>query len=882
MKAVKKTKAVIKTKPMKKDPAATYREDYTPPSFLVPTVELDFDIQDSFTRVSSRFTVRRNPSHDNRKAPLVLNGEKQKLESVIVNGIELDAQNYELTDKHLTIPFVPDDAVIEIVSTNDPSKNTALSGLYVAGPMLCTQCESEGFRNITYFEDRPDVLATYRVTIHADKKKFPTLLANGNLIKSGSEKNGRHYAVWEDPFPKPCYLFALVAGKMDRVADHFVTKSGRKVLLEVYVEPGRKSETGFAMTALKKAMAWDEKAYGLEYDLDRFMIVAVSYFNFGAMENKGLNIFNDTCALGRADTATDPEIAFFERVVGHEYFHNYTGDRVTCRDWFQLSLKEGLTVYREQEFCGAMNSRSVERLHNVIKLRTRQFPEDAGAMAHPIRPDSYQAIENFYTGTIYEKGAEVVRMIETFVGKKGFRKGLSLYLKRHDGQAATCDDFVKAMEDANDIDLDHFMLWYSQAGTPTLDVTSSYDAKKKEYTLRVKQSCAPTPGQPTKYPLNMPFCVGLLDEKGKDMKGTFVLDIVSPEEVFVFLNVESKPIPSLLRGFSAPVRVNYPYTDDELRLIMAKDTDGFNRWEAAQKLLSQYVLAGVKEIPATMVTSLRAVLKDRKLDAATKAMMLSVPSVNELGLQLAAQGKKIDPVKLHTNRQAFVTSVAAALADEFWATFESIERELPESASDGVARGKRSLKNLCLSYLSKVDADTVEPLAVSTLVSGKNMTDKIAALTALVGMDAKSKTKMLDRFAKTYAASPAIMDHWLAVQAGAAKDDVLKDVKKLTKHPAFSIKNPNRARALVSAFVDNPVGFHAADGSGYAFVADIVAKLDKLNPNAAVRQARAFLRWRDFDPKRAKLMKAEIEKLAKLPKLSPNTREVVQKALAGK
>lgn len=879
---VVKKKEKTTTKPaLKRQKGTTYLADYRPPAFLVETMEMEIDVQDKIARVSSRFIATRNPAHGDDSAPMFLNGEKQKLEKVVVNGVELDRQNYELTDKGLTIPFVPDEAIIEIVSTNEPAKNTALSGLYVAGPMLCTQCESEGFRNITYFFDRPDVLAKYRVTIRADKKKYPYLLANGNLVKKGSQKGGRHYAVWEDPFAKPCYLFAMVAGKMDRVADHFTTKSGREVLLEIYVEPGRKSETGFAMTALKNAMAWDEKTYGLEYDLDRFMIVAVSFFNYGAMENKGLNIFNDTCALGRADTATDPEIAFFERVVGHEYFHNYTGDRVTCRDWFQLSLKEGLTVYREQEFCGAMNSPAIERLHSVIKLRTRQFPEDAGAMAHPIRPESYQAIENFYTGTIYEKGAEVIRMIELFVGKKGFRKGLRLYLKRHDGQAATCDDFVKAMEEANDIDLDHFMLWYSQAGTPVLDVSSSYDEKKKEFTIRVKQSCPPTPGQKEKYPLNMPFSVGLLDGKGKDMKGTFVLDIASPEEVFVFLNVEEKPIPSLLRGFSAPVRVNYPYTEEELRLIMAKDVDGFTRWEAAQTLLRRHALSG--EAPsAEMIRSLRAVLKDRKLDAATKAMMLSVPSVEDLGLFIAAQGKKINPVKLHDGRRALIHAMAEAMADDFWMMYETIDKELEEKASDGVSRGRRSLKNLCLFYVSKADPDSVEPLAIATLSSGRNMTDKIAALRDLIGMRTPSAQKMLNLFAKNYADAPAIMDHWLRLQAQACKEDVLKDVKRLMKHPAFSWKNPNRARALIMSFADNPLGFHAADGSGYRYLSDCVAKLDRLNPNAAVRVAKMFLRWRDFEPKRAKLMKAELEKLAALPKLSVNTREVVQKALGKK
>jgi len=870
-----------KAAPKAKAPAVTYRKDYAPPSFLVDRIELDFDILDSFTRVTSRFAAQRNPACKDKKAALVLNGAKQKLERVTVNGIELTSQNYELTDATLTIAYMPDDALVEIVSTNDPSKNTALSGLYEAGPLLCTQCESQGFRNITYFLDRPDVLAKYRVTIHADKKKFPTLLANGNLIKKGGEGQGRHYAVWEDPFAKPCYLFALVAGQMDKVSDHFVTKSGRKVLLEIYVEPGRKSETGFAMEALKKSMAWDEKTYGLEYDLDRFMIVAVSYFNFGAMENKGLNIFNDSCVLGRAETATDPEIAFFERVVAHEYFHNWTGDRVTCRDWFQLSLKEGLTVYREQEFCGDMNGRALERLESVKKLRLRQFPEDAGAMAHPIRPDSYMAIENFYTSTVYQKGAEVVRMIETMVGRKGFRKGLSLYIKRHDGQAATCDDFVTAMADANDIDLDHFMVWYEQAGTPTLDVTSSYDAKKLEYTLRVKQSCAPTAGQKVKHPLNMPFCVGLLDEKGRDMKGTFVLDVAAPEEVFVFLNVESKPIPSLLRGYSAPVRVNYPYTDEELRLIMAKDTDGFNRWEAAQKLFTHYVLTG-GEVPSAFIESLRHVLKDRKLDAATKAMTLSVPSVGDLGLTLVAQGKKIDPVKLHQQRDKLIVAVASALSDELWATFESIERDLDEKASDGVARGKRSLKGLCLGYLSKVDQDSVIPLAIAAVSASRNMTDKITGLGLLVDMDAAAKTKMLDQFAKKFAATPAIMDHWLAVQASASREGVLKDVKRLLKHPAFSIKNPNRVMALIGSFTGNALGFHAADGSGYAFLGEMIAKVDKLNPNAAVRQAKTFLRWRDYEPKRAKLMRGVVQELAASPKLSPNLREIVEKALAGR
>jgi len=857
----------------------TYLADYAPPAFLVESVAMDFDIGDKVTRVTTRFAARRNPACKDKKAALVLNGENQKLVRVAINGIVLTQQNYRLDAHTLTLEGVPDEAMVEIVSTNEPARNTALSGLYAAGPMLCTQCEALGFRRITYYPDRPDVLAKFRVTIHADKKKYPTLLSNGNLIKKGAEGKGRHYAVWEDPFAKPCYLFALVAGKMDVARSHFTTKSKRKVLIEIYVEPGRKKETGFAMDAIKKAMAWDEKTYGLEYDLDRFMIVAVSFFNFGAMENKGLNIFNDACVLGRADTATDGSIAFFERVVGHEYFHNYTGDRVTCRDWFQLSLKEGLTVFREQEFCGAMNSPALERLRAVRDLRSRQFPEDAGAMAHPIRPASYQTIENFYTSTVYQKGAEVVRMIQTMIGRKNFRKGLRLYLARHDGQAATCEDFVTAMEEAGDVDLGHFMVWYRQAGTPVLDVSSSYDKKKKEYTLRVKQRCPPTPGQKKKDPMNMPLCVGLLDSKGRDMKGTFVLDVAAPEEVFVFLNVEEEPTPSLLRSFSAPVRLHYPYTDAQLTLIMAADTDGFNRWEAGQKLFTRYILAN-KPLPRAFTDALRKVLRDKKLDAATKALTIAPPTETELGLSLLAGGKKIDPVKLYHDRQKAVLRVAETLREDLWNTFKTLDGSLDPRASDGMARGKRSLKNLCLSLLAKAEAETATPLAADAVMRSHNLTDKIAGLDILVDGDSPLKAKMLALFATRFESHPAIMDQWLMTQGAARRADVLADVKKLLKHKAFTIRNPNRVSSLLGTFAGNPLGFHAQDGSGYAFLADMTAKVDALNPMTAARLAKNFLRWRDFDPKRQRLMKAALAKLAR-GTLSPNVREIVSKALKG-
>ncbi len=857
----------------------TYLADYKAPDFLVDAVELDFDLSLARTQVRSNLRVRRNPDSKNKKAPLFLHGEGLKLLLVCVNGISLTKQNYELTEKGLSIPFVPDEALIEIENTNEPAKNTALSGLYKAGPMLCTQCESEGFRRITFFPDRPDVQSIFRVTLHAEKKEFPVLLSNGNLVKKGKEGKTRHYAIWEDPFRKPCYLFALVAGKMDKKRTHFVTKAGRKILIEIYVEPGKTGETGFALDAIKKSMRWDEQRYGLEYDLDRFMIVAVSFFNMGAMENKGLNIFNDSCVLGRAETATDGYIAFFERVVAHEYFHNWTGDRVTCRDWFQLSLKEGLTVFREQEFCGDMNGRALERIHAVSALRGAQFPEDAGAMAHSIRPSSYEAIDNFYTSTVYGKGAEVVRMIQTLVGRQGFRKGMNLYLKRYDGQAATCDEFVQAMAAANDIDLSQFMLWYSQAGTPVLKIRSSYDEKTKEYTLRVKQSTPPTPDQKRKKPLYMPFSIGLLDSKGNDMKGTFVIDLMAKDESFVFLNAEEKPVPSLLRDFSAPVRIDYPYTDTEFLLLMAHDSDPFNRWDAGQKILSKYVLSG-EVLPSALLDALRKIIKDKKLDAGTKAAMLALPSEGELGLMLMVQGKKSDPVKLYRQRQAVIKAMAENLSQELWEMYEKLDGALSERASDGAARGQRSLKNMCLAYLNKAESENVIPLAFAAATASRNMTDKIAGLSVLVDGASAFKDKALAKFAKTYKKEPTIMDSWLSVQAAARHDKVLADVKKLMKHPAFDMKNPNRVSALIGAFVGNPLGFHAADGKGYAFVASLAMRLDKINPSAAARLVKPFLRWRDFTPKRQKLLRAELKMLAAKPKLSPNLREIVTKALA--
>ncbi len=859
-------------------PAETRLADYRPPVFLVDTVDLDFDIRDPLTRVTARLALRRNPDSQDSHAPLVLNGEGQHLLAVRVNDRELAPSEYALTDKTLTLPTVPDEAVIAIESTNSPAENTALQGLYAAGPLLCTQCESEGFRRITYFPDRPDVQSTYRVTIHADAQTYPVLLSNGNLVATGQEGEGRHFAQWEDPFRKPCYLFALVAGRLDKVTDHFVTQSGRKILLEIYTEPGKTQETEFARVALHKSMRWDEQRFGREYDLDRFMIVAVSYFNFGAMENKGLNIFNDARVLGRAETATDADIAFFERVVGHEYFHNWSGNRVTCRDWFQITLKEGLTVFREQEFVGDMNSPSQERLHAVMVLRRAQFPEDAGAMAHPIRPASYQAVENFYTSTVYNKGAEVIRMLQTLVGREGFRKGMDLYFQRHDGHSATCEDFVSAMAEANSVDLTQFLRWYSQAGTPVLDVTSRYDKAMREFSLTVRQSCPPTPGQPVKKPFHMPLSLGLLDASGRELMGTTVLALTQPEETFVFREIESKPIPSLLRGFSAPVRLNFTATDDELLVIMGYDTDGFNRWDAAQKLFTSHALSG-EALPPAFLAALRNVLLDRNLDAGTKAMTLTVPGEAELGLALVALGQHIDPVEVYRKRQEVILAVAKGLTGALWKTYDAIGKTLDEQASDGVARGERSLKNLCLAYLHKAEPEKAAPLAAAAVSDSRNMTDKVAGLDILVDGDTPYKDASLALFAETFGNNPSIMDKWLGVQAGARRPEVLAKVITLMSHPAFTLGNPNRVAALIGGFAANPLGFHAPDGSGYRFVADMAAKLDAINPSAASRLAKAFLRWRDFDAGRGQLMKEALKRLAAVETLSPNVREVVSKAL---
>jgi aminopeptidase N len=854
--------------------------DYKAPTFLVRTVDLDVDIQPDHAKISSRMTIVRNPKSSDKKAPFFLNGEAQKLVSVTVNGKVWTAKQYKLTPHDLTLEGLPDKATVELVSTHDPYKNTTLSGFYASGSMLSTQCEAEGFRRITYYPDRPDVMAKFRVTLHADKKKYPVLLANGNLIKKGAEGKKRHYALWEDPFPKPCYLFAMVAGKLDKVATRFKTKSGRNVLIEIYVEPGKTNETGFALAALKKSMKWDEERFNLEYDLDRFMLVATPFFNMGAMENKGLNIFNDSCVLGRTETATDSSISFIERVVAHEYFHNWTGDRITCRDWFQLSLKEGLTVFREQEFYGDVHSIPVERLGSVRSLRRRQFSEDAGAMAHPVRPDRYQAIDNFYTATVYEKGSEVVRMIQTFVGRKGFDKGMALYVKRHDGQAVTCEDFVKAMSDANKIDLSQFLVWYRQAGTPVLDVATRYDASAKTFTLSVKQSCKPTPGQSQKLPLHLPFAIGLLNPKGKDLIGTRILSIKKPREEFTFENIAEKPVPSLLRNFSAPVRLNYDYSDEELLFLLAHDSDPFCRWEAGFKLSTQYLLTPPDaQTEKAFITALGNVLRDKKLDPAFKAMVLSLPGEGELGLALQAQGKLIEIDALYASHKAMVKRIAQSLFVDFVAEHARMAKSVKDTAADGASMGRRHLKNLCLSYLTAMGDEKILRQAFMQATTSKNMTDQIAALSMLGDSASPLRVKAFAAFEKKWKKVPTIMDKWLMVQASSKRADALKSVKALMRHPAFTLKNPNRVSALIGVFTGNGLGFHNKNGSGYRFIADMIIKLDPINPHSAAGLTKSFVRWRDYDMARQKLMVAELKRLSGQKKLSPNVSEIIEKSL---
>jgi aminopeptidase N len=870
-----------------------YRADYQPPAFWIDTVELCFDLDPAKTRVLNKMRLRRNP--DVLPQPLRLDGEELNLARVLVGG---QGTSFKMEEGQLVLENLPqgnEPFELEIFTTCAPVKNTKLMGLYVSNDSFFTQCEAEGFRRITYFLDRPDVMASYTVTLRADKRRYPVLLSNGNLVEHGELEDGRHFAKWVDPFRKPSYLFALVAGQLVCREQRITARNGKEHLLQVYVRAGDLDKTEHAMNSLMASVAWDEARFNLPLDLERFMIVATSDFNMGAMENKGLNVFNTKYVLANQATATDADYANIESVVGHEYFHNWTGNRVTCRDWFQLSLKEGLTVFRDQEFsqdlAGHDSARAVKRIEDVRVLRTAQFPEDAGPMAHPVRPDQYLEINNFYTVTVYEKGAELVRMMQTLVGREGFAKGLALYFQRHDGHAVTCDDFAQAIADANPESqlaqrLDQFKRWYSQAGTPRLKASTQFDAGSGIYTLTLSQSGVATPGQPDKLPYVIPVGLGLLDAEGRELtSGMHVLTQAS--ETLTFPGLASEPVPSLLRGFSAPVILDYDYTDRQLLTLLAHDTDPFNRWEAGQRLATARALAFIRnegqvQLDAEYIEAMRSVLRHPDLDAAFKELVLTLPAETYIAEQLDV----VDPQRVHAVREGMREQLAGALqADWEWA-FEA-HSDSGAYSPDPVPSGRRALAGLALTHLclaARASGDTVWPgKAYQRFKDASNMTDRFNALAALVTTSHELAVPALQRFHAMFKNEPLVLDKWFALQAGAPdrKGNILPIVKQLMAHPDFNIRNPNRARSVIFSYCSaNPGGFHRTDAAGYVYWSDRVLELDGINPQVAARLARALDRWKKLaEPQRSAAREA-IARVAAKPDLSNDVREVVTRALA--
>jgi len=871
-------------------PPTLHLADYAPPSFLIDTVNLDVVFLQGETRVTAKLAVRRNPLAKTPDAPLELDGEELELLSVSVDGEVLTADRYTLSDHQLILGALPDAFVLETVTRIHPDDNTCLSGLYRSANGYFTQCEAQGFRRITWFTDRPDVMSRYTVTLHADKAVLPQLLSNGNPVGSGDEAGGRHWARWQDPHPKPCYLFAMVAANLDVLHDTYRTTSGREVNLAIYVEQGKLDQCDHAMLALKKSMRWDEQTFGLECDLDHYMIVAVSDFNMGAMENKGLNIFNTKYVLARSDVATDVDFENIDRVVAHEYFHNWTGNRVTCRDWFQLSLKEGLTVFRDQEFGADVHNRSIARIREVRGLRAAQFPEDAGPMAHPVRPSSYIEINNFYTATVYEKGAEVVRMIQTLIGRAAFRRGMDLYFARHDGQAVTCDDFVAAMADASGVDFTQFMRWYEQAGTPQLSASGIYDAVNRRYTLTLRQSGAA--GQSGVRPYHIPVAVGLVGPDGQDMPlrlagetevtTTRVLSLYEVTQQFVFEGVAVAPVPSLLRNFSAPVLLDFAYSDVELAHLLAHDSDSFNRWEAGQRLASRLILAASSTLaagetpvwPEGFVTAVARVLEGAAADPAFAAEALSLPGE----ATLAEQMEVVDPDALHAARNGLRLHLAEQLGAQFAACYERMS-STDAYQPDAQAAGRRALRNLCLSYLSEIDSVENRALALAQFNAADNMTDQFAALSTLSQCEGEERVKAMAVFYQRWQNEALVTDKWFGVQATSRRSGTLAEVMRLVDHPAFDLHNPNKVYALLRGFGNNHVRFHAADGSGYRFLAEQTRKLDAINPQVASRLARCFDRWRKFDVNRQAHARAALQMLRDHVGLSRDVFEIVDRSL---
>ena len=880
-------------------PKMIYLKDYQAPDYLIDETHLTFELFDDHSLVHAQLVMRRNPTRGAGLPPLVLDGEQMQLLSVKLDDSDLSGDDYQLAADSLTLQPRSETFTVDTSVRIHPETNTALEGLYKSSGMFCTQCEAEGFRKITYYLDRPDVMSRFTTTLIADQQQYPILLSNGNPVGNGPQEDGRHWATWEDPFMKPAYLFALVAGDLWCVEDSFTTVSGRDVALRIYVEPENIDKCAHAMTSLKKSMRWDEEAYGREYDLDIFMIVAVNDFNMGAMENKGLNIFNSSAVLARAETATDAAHQRVEAIVAHEYFHNWSGNRVTCRDWFQLSLKEGFTVYRDAGFSADMHSATVKRIQDVAYLRTHQFAEDAGPMAHAVRPDSFIEISNFYTLTVYEKGSEVVGMLHTLLGADGFRNGSDLYFERHDGQAVTCDDFIKAMEDANGVELGQFKRWYSQAGTPRLQVSERFDAQARTYSLTLRQSCPQTPDKVEKLPFVIPVALGLLDANGHELPlrlsdesqpvGTSrVLAVTEAEQTFTFVDIAEQPLPSLLRGFSAPVRLSFPYTRDQLMFLMQHDTDGFNRWDAGQQLsvqalqemIGQYQRGESLIMDSRLLTALASVLENPQLDQAMVAEMLSLPSE----AYLAEISDVADVDAIHAAREFARKQLADGLFDALWARYQA-NREVSKATvyvAEKEHFARRALQNIALSYLMLSGRPEVLAATLEQYDACDNMTERLTALAVLVNSPFEAeKSKALEAFAEHFKDNPLVMDQWFSVQAGSGLPGGLQRVKALMQHPAFTLKNPNKVRALIGAFAgQNLINFHAADGSGYRFLADLVIELNALNPQIASRQLSPLTRWRKYDSARQAMMKAELERILASGALSSDVYEVVSKSLA--
>ena len=858
-----------------KIPQPKYLKDYKKPDFRVSDVHLTFDIRPGATTVRAKTTFERaNKDAKN----LVLDGQNILLKSVAMNGEALSANRYTADDDTLTILDVNTRFTLDIVTEIYPEKNTALEGLYGSGN-YCTQCEPEGFRKITYYLDRSDVMAKFTTRIEADKKSCPVLLSNGNCIDKGDIDAARHFSVWEDPFVKPCYLFALVAGNLVHIHDTFTTMSGRKVDLYIYVNPGNEDKCGHAMQSLKSAMKWDEEKYGREYDLDIFNIVAVNDFNFGAMENKSLNIFNARLILAKSETATDKDYQAIEAVVAHEYFHNWTGNRITCRDWFQLSLKEGLTVFRDHSFSADMNAQDVQRIDEVNGLRYSQFAEDNSPMAHSVRPDNYIEINNFYTATVYEKGAEVIRMMHTLLGAENYRKGTDLYFQRHDGQAVTCDDFAQCMQDASGVDLTQFKLWYSQAGTPQITATSAYDAAQRRFTLTLAQNIPDTPGQQNKRPMHMPILAGLLGKNGQDLlpEKTRILHLKEKQQSFVFENIAEQPTPSILRGFSAPVKLVSDLTDDDLLFLMAHDSDGFNRWDAGQTYLQRLILNKPKQLPDALFAAFHTLITDKTADKALLAKALTLPSET----YLAQLMQVVDVDGLHAARKFIMAGIGKKYLPDLQKLYAENADTGPYSVSPQ-AVGKRHLKNIALRYIQAADEGLAVRLALAQYKTALNMTDKIAALGILTDTKTTERDFAFDDFYKTWKNEPLVLDKWFSLQAVADRADTPELVAQLTRHPDFTYKNPNRLRSLMGSFsAGNEKWFHRADGSGYKLLSETVITLNRINPSTAARLLTPFRQWRKYDAARKNLMENELKRILSEHDISNDVYEIVSKSLNG-